>query len=62
MIFFFPLVWLKRGSVLRYEKRLGHHVFELCHLLFSSMFAMMVDDYIDKNKVSSERGLIGYFL
>ena len=41
--------------------RLGRCVFELCHLLFSFMFAIMVDDYIDKHKVSSEGGLPGYF-
>lgn len=41
--------------------RLSHYVFELCHLLFSFMFAIMVDDYIDKHKVSSEGGLPGYF-
>lgn len=63
------VLWLKRGSVLKCVYycirncfRLGHYVFELCHLLFSFMFAIMVDDYIDKHKVSSEGGLPGYFL
>lgn len=41
---------------------LGHCVFEICHLLFSFVFAIMVDRYIDKRKGSSEGGLSDNFL
>lgn len=40
--------------------RLGRGVFELCHLPFSFMFAIVVDDYIDKRKGSSEGVLPGF--